>query len=122
MAGEGRAEGLRGDECESARGSGEVPLSVTAGPASSLALGVAPLDTAAPLRSLARSHAHAQPARFGVVTAMFTLGCLIGSLSSAIITRRLGRVGTLRVASAMSVVSALGFGVTNQPGWMVVYR
>lgn len=56
---------------------------------------------------------HAQPTKFGLVVTIYTLGGLLGSLSADGITRRFGRLGTLRVAELAFLTGTAAVGLSN---------
>ena len=63
-----------------------------------------------------------QPANFGIVVTIYTLGGLLGSLSADSITRRFGRLGTLRVAETVFMLGAAAVGLGNAMWILIVGR
>ena len=55
-----------------------------------------------------------QPTQFGLIVAVFTLGGLIGALSTDIWSKRCGRVGTLRLSAASVLVGSAVTGLANR--------
>ncbi|WVO17288.1 hypothetical protein L204_104980 [Cryptococcus depauperatus] len=61
-------------------------------------------------------------ALFGLVVSILTLGGLLGSLSSNIVTGRLGKVGTLRCSAIMISVGSAQITLANSIGFMAFGR
>lgn len=53
---------------------------------------------------------------------IFTIGGLVGSLSSDMVTRRYGRVGTLRIAELCFIAGSAMVGLANTMWIMVIGR
>ncbi|GFZ52235.1 hypothetical protein JCM24511_10008 [Saitozyma sp. JCM 24511] len=62
------------------------------------------------------------PAEYGLTVAIFTLGGLAGSMSAGHITGRLGRVGSLRVASSSTLIGLVFIGLANYVRVMICGR
>ncbi|WWC58633.1 uncharacterized protein I303_101177 [Kwoniella dejecticola CBS 10117] len=62
------------------------------------------------------------PAEFGLVTSIFTLGGLLGSLAANSVTHRVGRIGTLRVSALCVLVGSAIMGLADSMGVMVAAR
>lgn len=62
------------------------------------------------------------PAQFGLVVSIFTLGGLIGSLGCDVVTRRFGRVGTLRWSAILNGIGSAVVGTGNSVGVLIVGR
>ena len=63
-----------------------------------------------------------QSAQFGIVVSIFTIGGLVGSLSSDWITRKVGRIGTFRVAATAILIGSLAVGLGNSIPMMISGR
>ncbi|WVQ62040.1 uncharacterized protein L199_000174 [Kwoniella botswanensis] len=62
------------------------------------------------------------PGAFGLVTSIFTLGGLLGSLAATNINHHLGRIGTLRLSALHILVGSLIVGLANSMGVMIAGR
>ncbi|WWC66404.1 uncharacterized protein I206_100306 [Kwoniella pini CBS 10737] len=62
------------------------------------------------------------PAQFGLVTSIFTLGGLLGSLAANSITHRVGRIGTLRLSALCVLIGSMIMGLANSMSTMVIAR
>ena len=64
----------------------------------------------------------AQSAQFGLVVSILTMGGLVGALSSDLVTRRFGRIGTLRISAAIIFFGSAAVGLANTFTAMLVGR
>ncbi|WWC86392.1 uncharacterized protein L201_001268 [Kwoniella dendrophila CBS 6074] len=62
------------------------------------------------------------PSAFGVVTAIFTLGGLLGSIAATTVNNRLGRVGTLRLSALHVLIGSVLLGLANSMAVMIAAR
>ncbi|WVW82458.1 hypothetical protein I302_104468 [Kwoniella bestiolae CBS 10118] len=62
------------------------------------------------------------PSAFGIVTAIFTLGGLLGSLAATNINHHLGRIGTLQLSALHILIGSLIIGLANSMGVMIAGR
>lgn len=53
---------------------------------------------------------------------IFTLGGLIGSLGSAFVTRRLGRINTFRLSALSVLIGSILVGLSNSVAQMILGR
>ncbi|ORY27082.1 putative vacuolar membrane protein [Naematelia encephala] len=61
-------------------------------------------------------------AQFGVIVTIFTLGGLLGSLSADTVTRRFGRIGTLRFAEMGLIGGTILVGASNVMALLIIGR
>lgn len=75
-----------------------------------------------PRRESMRAGADEKPTQFGLVVSIFTLGGLIGSLGSNAITKRLGRINTLRASAGCIMLGSTIVGLANHLSLMIIGR
>ncbi|TDQ59465.1 SP family xylose:H+ symportor-like MFS transporter [Mesocricetibacter intestinalis] len=69
-----------------------------------------------------KSYFQLSPAETGWAVSNVVIGCVIGSIFSGEIARRIGRKKTLIIAAVLFTVSAIGSALADSFFWFIVYR